>query len=106
MGEQDKRSTPHRPRLAAALRYAPPDDPAPRVMAAGRGGFAGRIVDEARLAGVPVVENPHLAASLAGLEGGQVIPAELYPAVAQVLAFLCRLDEKAGRRMMPPGGQP
>lgn len=107
MGQQQSNPKTERPRrLAAALRYAPPDDPAPRVLAAGRGEFAGRIVEEARQAGVPVVEDAQLAASLAGLEGGQVIPAELYPAVAQVLAFLCRLDEKASRRMMPPGGQP
>ncbi|MHB9144937.1 MAG: EscU/YscU/HrcU family type III secretion system export apparatus switch protein [Symbiobacteriia bacterium] len=90
-----------KPPVAAALRYEPGDDPAPRVLAAGRGDFAQRLVAAAEQAGVPVVRDPALAQSLAQVESGQTIPAELYPAVAQVLAFLCRLDERARERWQP-----
>ena len=86
---------PEERRTAAALRYEPGQDPAPRVLAAGYGDFAARLVEEAGRAGVPVVRDPGLASSLARTEPGRMIPPELYPAVAQVLAFLYRLDEKA-----------
>lgn len=86
---------------AAALRYDAGLDPAPRIVAVGRGEFARRLVAAAEAAGVPVVRDPALADSLAKAEAGQMIPAELYPAVAQVLAFLCRLDEQARARWLP-----
>ena len=91
------------PQAAAALRYDPGREAAPRLLAAGKGEFARRIVEEARAAGVPVVADPELARSLSRLEGGEVIPPELYAAVAQVLAFLSRLDETARTRWLGEG---
>ena len=60
---------------------------------------AQRIREEARWAGVPIVENPPLARSLyKSVEEGQSIPYELYAAVAGILAFLYRQQvEKAAR---------
>jgi flagellar biosynthetic protein FlhB len=70
---------------------------APKVLAKGRNLIAQRIKDEARWAGVPIVENPPLARSLfRSVEPGQSIPHDLYAAVASILAFLYRqrVEEK------------
>jgi flagellar biosynthetic protein FlhB len=64
---------------------------APRVLAKGRNLLAEEIKEEARWAGVPILENPPLAQSLYKLvEPGDPIPVELYAAVASILAFLYR----------------
>jgi flagellar biosynthetic protein FlhB len=64
---------------------------APKVLAKGRNLMAAQIKDEARWAGVPIVENPPLARSLyRSVEPGQAIPHDLYAAVASILAFLYR----------------
>jgi flagellar biosynthetic protein FlhB len=77
--------------LAVALRYDPGQMPAPRVVAKGQRLMAERIKDMARQHGVPVIENKPLARSLyAQCDIGQLIPAELYQVVAEVLAFVFR----------------
>ena len=64
---------------------------APKVLAKGRNLLAEEIKAEARWAGVPIVENPPLARSLYRMvEVGQAIPADLYSAVATILAYLYR----------------
>jgi flagellar biosynthetic protein FlhB len=64
---------------------------APRVLAKGRNLLAEEIKTEARWAGVPIIENPPLARSLyRWVEVGQAIPADLYAAVAAILAYLYR----------------
>jgi flagellar biosynthesis protein FlhB len=64
---------------------------APRVLAKGRNLLAEQIKNEARWAGVPIVENPPLARSLyRHVEAGQAIPVDLYAAVAAILAYLYR----------------
>lgn len=64
---------------------------APRVLAKGRNLLAEEIKVEARWSGVPIIENPPLARSLyRSVEVGQAIPADLYAAVAAILAFLYR----------------
>lgn len=81
-----------RKRKAASLAYRPESDAAPRVTASGRGSVAERIVQVAREAGVPVHEDPALAEVLSKLDPGEEIPPETYRAVAEVLAFLYRVD--------------
>ncbi len=77
---------------AVALRYDPERMAAPAVVAKGVDFMAGRIRAVAAAAGVPIVENPPLARSLyAGVKVGQAIPAGLYQAVAEVLAFVWRV---------------
>ena len=75
---------------------------APRVLAKGRNLLAEEIKAEARWAGVPIVENPPLARSLfRSVEVGQMIPVDLYAAVAAILAYLYRQrveDEMRKRR--------
>ena len=64
---------------------------APKVMAKGRNLLAEEIKAEARWAGVHIIENPPLARSLyRSVEVGQPIPADLYAAVAAILAYLYR----------------
>ncbi|HHW10175.1 MAG TPA: flagellar biosynthesis protein FlhB [Firmicutes bacterium] len=77
--------------LAVALRYQADLMPAPVVTAKGAGLLAERIKALAREHRVPVVENRALAQALYyGVEVGSPIPAELYQAVAEVLAFVYR----------------
>ncbi len=72
---------------------------APRVLAKGRNLLAEEIKAEARWAGVPIIENPPLARSLyRTVEVGQPIPAELYAAVAAILAYLYRQRVEAELR--------
>lgn len=72
---------------------------APKVLAKGRNLMAQQIKDEARWAGVPIVENPPLARSLyRSVEPGQAIPQDLYAAVAAILAFLYRQRIEEERR--------
>jgi flagellar biosynthetic protein FlhB len=91
---------------------------APRVLVKGRNLVAEQIKEEARWAGVPIVENPPLARSLfRTVEAGQAIPFELYAAVAGILAYLYRqqVEERvrkqaaaaaAAVRAQAAGGQP
>jgi flagellar biosynthetic protein FlhB len=81
---------------------------APKVLAKGRNLLAEEIKTEARWAGVPIVENPPLARSLyRWVEVGQAIPADLYAAVAAILAYLYRQrveEEMRARRGTRAGG--
>jgi flagellar biosynthetic protein FlhB len=74
--------------VAVALKYDA-DRGAPRVVARGAGVVAQRIREEAAEHGVPLVRDIPLARALhRSTVVGQEIPAELYAAVAQVLAFV------------------
>jgi flagellar biosynthesis protein FlhB len=81
---------------AVALEYRRSEMGAPRVIAKGRGLTAQRIKAIARDHGVPTVENVPLAQSLyKTTEVGDFIPAALFEAVAEVLAYLIRLKQLA-----------
>jgi len=83
--------------VAVALRYQPEKAPAPVVLAMGERKLARRIRKQARDAGVPIVENPPVARALfRSCEPGSPIPAELYVAVAEILAYVFRTHP--GRR--------
>ncbi|MEW5762843.1 MAG: EscU/YscU/HrcU family type III secretion system export apparatus switch protein [Bacillota bacterium] len=81
-----------KPRAAAALSYAPEKDAAPRVVAAGKGRVAERIIAVARESGVPVYHDPELAWTLAGLGVDIPIPPQLYEVVARVIAWVYELE--------------
>jgi flagellar biosynthetic protein FlhB len=92
---------------AVALKYEEARGGAPRVVAKGADLLALRIRDLARDAKVPVLQAPPLARALyAHCELDQEIPARLFAAVAQVLAWVYQLREAvaAGRAApaMPP----
>jgi flagellar biosynthesis protein len=76
---------------AVALRYAD-GDAAPVVVAKGRGAVAEEIVRRARDAGVFVHESGDLVALLMQVDLDARIPPVLYVAVAELLAWLSRVD--------------
>ena len=78
--------------LAVALGYQPGRERAPEILARGGGLLAERILEAAREHGVPVHEDADLAEVLARLDVGSEVPEELYEAVAQLLAFIYRMN--------------
>lgn len=80
------------PKVAVALRYLTGDDRAPRVVARGRGEVAERILAIAKKSGVPVHPDRDLVEALAALEVGLEVPEKLYEALAEVLAFVYRVN--------------
>ena len=77
---------------AAALKYEQSYD-APVVTAAGMGEIAKKIIENAENNDVPVVYNKELTDLLCNVDIGDSIPAELYEAVAHVIAYVTDLDK-------------
>lgn len=78
--------------IAIALKYEQKEMDAPMVVAKGERLVAEKIKEIAEAAGVPIVENRPLARALFNLcEIGSYVPAKLYRAVAEVLAYVYRL---------------
>lgn len=93
--------------FAVALKYMEDRHRAPVVVAKGMDAVAARIRELGREAGVPQLEAPPLARALyQHVELGSEIPAALYNAVAQVLAYVFQLRRHAqgqGPRPVEPG---
>lgn len=81
-------------REAVALTYSPGES-APRVVAKGRGLVAQEILARAREAGIYVHESPDLVALLMQVDLDRHIPPQLYVAVAELLAWIYRLEQGA-----------
>lgn len=80
---------------AVAIKYDPDKYDAPYVLAKGENHLAQRIKDIAKENDIEIVENKPLARMLyANVEVGELIPPELYQAVAEVLAFVYHLKGK------------
>lgn len=95
---------------AVALAYETGDG-APRIVAKGRGVLAQSIIDRARDAGVFVHESPELVALLMQIDLDARIPPQLYVAVAELLAWVYRIERgeatdglAAPVRPVPAGG--
>ncbi|MDR0529804.1 MAG: EscU/YscU/HrcU family type III secretion system export apparatus switch protein [Zoogloeaceae bacterium] len=76
---------------AVALAYRQ-SDAAPRVVAKGRGLIAEEIISRAKEHGVYVHESPELLALLVQVDLDEHIPSQLYLAVAELLAWLYRIE--------------
>ncbi|MBQ7562941.1 MAG: flagellar biosynthesis protein FlhB [Lachnospiraceae bacterium] len=75
--------------FAVALKYDPEEFPAPYVIAKGEDFLARRLKEEAQAYNIDIVENKPLARMLYyNVELGAMIPAELYQAVADILAVI------------------
>lgn len=87
-----------RRKRAAALRYDPDVDRAPRLVARGDGHLADRILAVAREHGIPVHEDRALVDLLARLDLEAEIPTDLYRVVAEIIAFVFRVQNEARTR--------
>ncbi len=77
---------------AVAIRYHMESMAAPVVVAKGKNYLAQRIRQKAIEHQVPIIENPPLAQALyKAVDVGQEIPAHLYRAVAEILAYIFKL---------------
>ncbi|MFB6344828.1 MAG: EscU/YscU/HrcU family type III secretion system export apparatus switch protein [bacterium] len=88
------KETPAEERKAVALEYDEGDEEAPRVTAKGEGQVAEKIIELAEREDVPLYEDRDLVELLYGLDLDEQIPPSLYEVVAEVFAFLYRLNEE------------
>lgn len=94
---------------AVAISYEPERPGAPKVVAAGVGEMARRILDLARQEQIHIHQDSTLTGLLARVPAGSAIPAHAYRLIAELLVFLYatdqRLEEKlaaARRQHLPP----
>lgn len=87
-----KDNKPEKEKIAVALKYQVGKE-APEVIAGGRGIIAERIIREAEKSDVPTYEDKGLAETLSKLDVGDMIPPELYGAVAEILVFVDKMDK-------------
>lgn len=85
----------HGRKKAIALRYDASKDSAPRVTAKGEGLIAEKILEIAESAGVPIRQDSDLIEVLSRLELNAAIPPETYVVVAEILAWIYRLNTRA-----------
>lgn len=81
--------------LAVALAYAP-GDAAPKVVAKGRGLIAEEIIARAREHQLYVHQSTELVALLMQVDLDDHIPPQLYIAVAELLAWIYRIEQRTG----------
>lgn len=78
---------------AVALKYEEKTNSAPVIKAKGQGYIAEKILQEAKSRDIPVYEDPSLAELLGELDVNETIPEDLFQAVAEVFAFIYRLEK-------------
>ncbi len=78
-------------KIAVAIKYDSKSMYAPKIVAKGYGYIASKIKEIARRYGIPVLENKWLARMLVKIDVGDYIPAKLYRAVAEILAYIYQL---------------
>ena len=86
---EEKKNIPNK--TAVALSYEAGDQ-APKILAAGKGYVAEKIIEAANKEKVPIHKDEKLATTLSKLEIGDYIPKELYGVVAEILVFVDRVE--------------
>lgn len=71
----------------------------PTVVAKGKGKIAENILARANEHDVPIYEDPNLVHLLGQLDLNESIPEELFEAVAEVFAFIYRLDQQYAEKI-------
>ena len=89
-------------KTAVALKDDPAQNVAPKMVAKGRGHVAENIMAAAQKNAIPVYQNKSLVNMLMALELDREIPAELYTTVAEVLAYVYRIDKRKEPREKGP----
>lgn len=79
---------------AVAIVYDERKASAPKVVASGQGVIAEKIIATAREAGIHIQEDANLVEILAKVPMGEEIPVELYKTVAEILAFVYKVNER------------
>ncbi|MFT5701675.1 MAG: flagellar biosynthesis protein [Desulforhopalus sp.] len=79
---------------AIAILYDDSKTSAPKIIARGRGTIAEKIIETAREAGIHIQQDPNLVELLAKVDVGEEIPVELYQTVAEVLAFVYKVNNR------------
>ncbi len=90
---------PNAEKVAVALQYDAEANAAPKVTAKGKGHVAEKILEAGKKNSIPVYQNKSLANLLMALDIDKEIPADLYTMVAEVLAYVYRLDKKARNKI-------
>jgi flagellar biosynthesis protein len=83
---------------AAALKYDPLGSDPPEIVATGRGLIAEEMLRVAKEHNIPLHEDADLVEALARLDLSDHVPRELYAVVAEVLAYVFRVDAQTGQR--------
>ena len=81
-----------RQKQAAALRYQPKIDKAPKVIAKGKGKVAEKIIEIAKEHNIYIQNDPDLIEVLSQLDLNEEIPPGLYVVIAELLAFIYSLN--------------
>lgn len=83
---------------AVALKYEENNNRAPIVTAKGKGIVAEKIIEAAKEHDVPIYEDQKLVEMLDQIHLNEMIPENLFQAVAEVFAYIYRLDEEARKK--------
>lgn len=79
---------------AVALSYDSLKHSAPRLTAKGKGKVAENIIKIAKEQNIPIQDDPTLVELLSQLKINETIPEELYQVVAEIFAFIYKVDRK------------
>ncbi len=85
----------------AALKYENEKENAPKVVAAGTGYVAQKILEVALANGITVYHDDSAATLLTKLDVGQEIPPELYQIVVDIYIHLMKVSEEKKRQFAP-----
>lgn len=82
---------------AVALAYGQEDE-APRILVSGPGEIAKKIIELAKEQGIPIRRDDPLVSILSQFNAGEYVPESCYKAVAEIFAFLFRVDLRFAKR--------
>ena len=85
-------------KLAVALKYDAEKDAAPRLAAKGKGAIAQAIIDMAKEHNIEIREDADLVGLLSKLDIDMPIPLEAYAAVAEMIAYVYKANDRAKRK--------
>jgi len=102
--KRKKRAAPKK--KAVAIKYKAGAQTAPTVAAKGAGLIAEKIIKIAKDNGIPIREDADLVETLSQLDLDQEIPPELYTVIAEVLAWVYRVNGRYGAPHLQDGKLP